>query len=90
MDLHPPFLKNNHIENLEMLTVKQNAKHSAIAGRYKRHGESNNNCKYSDEKILTALTYLDLGLTCKEVGNLVGLKRKYVNDLRLGKIRCKM
>ena len=50
----------------------------------------NDNCKYSDEKILTAFTYLDMGMSCAKVGLLTGLKRHYVNSIKLGKIRCRI
>lgn len=79
--------KNNCVENLEMCTVKQNARHSAKAGRYIRFGESNNNCKVSDDRVLTIWTYLEQGFSCVNVSKKMSLPRKYINDIKLGKIR---
>lgn len=76
--------KNNKVNNLEMLTVKQNARHSSIAGRYKKYGENNNNCKYKDEKILMVKTYLNLKLSCAEISRITGINRRYINGVKLG------
>lgn len=79
--------QNNKIENLNMCTVGENVRHSSSVGRYTKRGISNNNCKYSDEKILTILTLIQSGMIDRRVGEMVGVSRKYVNDVKLGKIR---
>lgn len=77
--------KNNNVSNLEMVTVKENARHSANAGRYTRYGESNNNCRYSDETILMLRTYLNMGFSCAEISRKTGINRRYINGIKLGK-----
>lgn len=47
---------------------------------------SNNNCKVDDIKVLTIKTCAGL-FTDKKIADCIGLKRKYVNDVKLGKIR---
>lgn len=79
--------KNNNAENLEITTIRGNAEHSAKAGRYTKTGESNNNCKVSNDEILTIWTYLNMGLNCTEISKTTGRPRKYINDVKLGKIR---
>lgn len=80
--------KDNRVENLEVVTVKQNAEHSASAGRYRRFGEKNNNCKRSDALInkirdlLSQNRYSDAAIGIK-----FDVPRKYVNNIKLGNIR---
>lgn len=76
---------NNHVSNLEMCTVKENAQYSASKGRYKRYGELNNNCKYDNAVILMIKTYLNLSMSCADIARITGLDRRYVNGIKLGR-----
>lgn len=79
--------KNNHVANIQMVSIQQNIKHSAMAGRYVKPGESNNNCKYDDIKIMAIKTCVGF-FSDSFIAEKLGLKRKYVNDIKLGKIRA--
>lgn len=76
--------KNNNVQNLQMCTVKQNVNHSSKVGRYTRYGEKNNNCKYHDCVVLMLKTYLNSGLSCAEISRKTGIKRRYINGVKLG------
>ena len=78
---------NNSVENLQICTVKENAQHSAKSGRYKKYGSANNNCKYDDIKILTIRTLIMSGFGDTKISKMYGMPRKYINDIKLGKIR---
>lgn len=79
--------QNNSSHNLDMCTIKENAEHSAKAGRYRRFGELNNNCKVSTDTILMINTYLISGLGCAEISRKTNICRRYINDIKLRRKR---
>lgn len=85
---HIDFVRsNNNVENLEICTVKENAQHSANGGRYTKYGMTNNNCKYDDIIILTIRTMIMSGFGDTKISKMYEMPRKYINDIKLGKIR---
>jgi hypothetical protein len=78
---------DNRSENLEMASIGDNIRKSSSVGRYTRNGEKNNNCKRSFETILMLKTYIQSGFSDTEIAKITLIPRKYINDIKLGKIR---
>lgn len=78
--------KNNSVRNLELCTIGDNIRHSSGCGRYGKSGEANNNCKVDQIRVITIKTCA-YHMTDKKIADSLGLNRKYVNDVKLGKIR---
>jgi len=75
---------NNKLDNLEVITYKENSIHARLAGRYnKPSGEKNGMAKHTDEFILKIRRMCELGLHDKEVGDILALSSKDVNRIRL-------
>jgi hypothetical protein len=82
---HKDFNKtNNSLDNLELVTYKQNAVHARLGGRFKKKfGEDNPMSKHTEEKILLLRRMCELGLHDKEVGSILNMHPRDVGRIRL-------
>ena len=72
---------NNSIENLEVVTQKENHKHAAETGLMP-NGENHRRAKYSDELLLTALKEYKSGASIKGIANKYGISQSYLNKVK--------
>jgi len=78
---------NNSIENLEVVTQKENHKHAADTGLIP-NGENHRRAKYTDELLLTALTEYKSGASIKAIANKYGINQSYLNKVKNGVYRA--
>lgn len=72
---------NNSIDNLEVVTQKENHKHAADTGLMP-NGEAHRRAKYSDELLLTALKEYKSGASIKTTANKYGISQSYLNKVK--------
>lgn len=78
--------QNNKIENLELVTSKENVKHAREMGLIKPMiGEENPTAELTEEKVYEIYKLLEKGLSNEAVADLVGIEWKHVSLLRNGK-----
>ena len=78
--------RNNSINNLEVVTQKENHKHAADTGLMP-NGENHRRAKYSDELLLTALKEYKSGASIKAIANKYGINQSYLNKVKNGVYR---
>lgn len=78
---------NNSIDNLEVVTQKENHKHAADTGLMP-NGENHRRAKYSDELLLNALKEYKSGASIKATANKYGINQSYLNKVKNGVYRA--
>lgn len=78
---------NNSIENLEVVTQRENHKHAADTGLMP-NGENHRRAKYSDEVLLNALKEYKSGASIKATANKYGISQSYLNKVKNGVYRA--
>lgn len=78
---------NNHISNLEIVTMQENIHHAFKTGLSKI-GEKHGRAKYSDELLLIALRKVKSGFSVKSVAIQMGITQSYLNKVKNKSYRC--
>ena len=78
---------NNHVSNLEIVTMQENIRHAFNTGLSKT-GEKHGRAKYSDELLLIALRKVKSGLSVKSVATQMGITQSYLNKVKNKIYRC--
>ena len=78
---------NNHIGNLEIVTMQENIRHAFKTGLSKI-GEKHGRAKYSDELLLTALRKVKSDCSVKSVAMQMGITQSYLNKVKNKIYRC--
>ena len=78
---------NNSINNLEVVTQKENHKHAADSGLMP-NGENHRRAKYSDELLLNALKEYKSGASINAIANKYGINQSYLNKVKNGVYRA--
>lgn|SRR5574343_155487 len=74
---------NNHVNNLEWCTHKQNMAHAVKTGLFNKKGESHPNSKLNDNIIL-AIKSLKGQYSHRQISEMFGLDRRYVGYILSG------
>lgn len=77
---------NNHVNNLEIVTMQENVIHAFKTGLSKK-GEAHGKAKYSDEKIKAALSTIFEGKSVTAASKEHGISRPYLNNVKNGRYR---
>ena len=72
---------NNCVENLEIVTMKQNIHHARDTG-LTPDGENHSRAKYSDALLLTALKKINSGQSTNSVAKDFGITPSYLNKVK--------
>ena len=72
---------NNSIDNLEVVSQKENHKHAADTGLMP-NGENHRKAKYTDKKLLTALREIVEGASVKSTAKKYGITQSYLNKVK--------
>ena len=78
---------NNHVSNLEIVTMQENIRHAFKTGLSKT-GEKHGRAKYSDELLLAALRKVKSGLSVKSAATQMGITQSYLNKVKNKVYRC--
>lgn len=74
---------NNLVDNLEIVTMKQNI-HHAWDNNLSKKGEEHGRCKYSDEKLINALNDIDNGSSVNSTAKKHEISQSYLNKVNHG------
>lgn len=77
---------NNHVSNLEIVTMKENIHHAWDTGLSKK-GENHGRAKYTDIQISQALETIASGETITSAAKKHGISRAYLNNVKNGRYR---
>jgi len=77
---------NNHISNLEIVTMKENIQHAWNTGLSKK-GEGHSRAKFTDIEISEALETIASGETISAAAIKHGISRTYLNNVKNGRYR---
>lgn len=72
---------NNSLDNLEIVTQKENHKHAADYGLMP-NGENHRRAKYTDKELLTALREVVAGASVKSTAKKYGITQSYLNKVK--------
>lgn len=72
---------NNHVDNLEWVTMEENNYHALITG-LKPRGENHPNSKYTEETVRLIREMRDKGFSRKETAERLGVTFSFVRDVR--------
>lgn len=74
---------NNSINNLEVVSLKDNIKHAKITGLIPK-GMSHGKCKYSNNVLITALKEISNGASVRSIAKKYGITQSYLNKVKNG------
>jgi hypothetical protein len=74
---------NNHVSNLEIMTIKQNTHHAFETG-LTPIGEKHSRSKFSDEKLREALEEIENGNSVNSVSKKHSISQSYLNKVKHG------
>ena len=78
--------KNNHVENLEYVTIQENEKHAKLNG-LKASGERNSLCRYSDELVTKIADMISFGVKPIKIARELNIPVTYVYQIKQGNFR---
>ena len=77
---------NNHVDNLEWCTIKNNNIHALQTGlRIPAKGESHAHSKLLESNVNAIILLLDQGINCTQIGKQFFVDRKTISDIKNGK-----
>ena len=77
---------NNAINNLEVVTIKDNIEHAKLNGLIPK-GVNHGMCKYSDNVLITALKEIKNGASVRSTAKKYGITQSYLNKIKNGVYR---
>lgn len=77
---------NNHIDNLELVSSKENIQHYRNSVFYKIHtrGEDNGNSILNEDKIIEIYSLIKEGKTNTEIAKIYGVNHRTISQIKLG------
>lgn len=75
---------NNSLDNLEVVTYKENSKHAIDTGLNINFGENHKSSKISNKTIVEIKNLFNAGLLDREIAAMFNISRAYVQQIRTG------
>ena len=77
--------KNNHVENLEWVTFRENSQHAVNTGLHNLKGENHPHAKLTRDKVIEMRKLRKQGLTHQKIADMYGISRRQAGDVITGR-----